>query len=104
MLEKSDPKLVKEETDFDVNDRSRSENARHARWLTLMDQNKGKIDVALGQKFLASSPRISSEATDISQDWIQKMIPEILDQLMEQYPELKQGMPGPSGGAEHMQH
>jgi len=49
----NDPKLVKEETDFDVNDKSRSENARHARWLTLMEQNKGKIDVAAGQKFLA---------------------------------------------------
>ena len=47
------PKLVKEETDFDVNDKSRSENARHARWLTLMEQNRGKIDLAAGQKFLA---------------------------------------------------
>jgi hypothetical protein len=45
-------KLVKEETDFDVNDKSRSENARHARWLTLMEQNRGKIDVAMGEKFL----------------------------------------------------
>lgn len=48
----SDPKLVKEETDFDVNDKSKSENARHARWLMLMEQNRGKIDVAAGQKFL----------------------------------------------------
>jgi len=36
-----------------VNDKSRSENARHARWLTLMEQNRGKIDLAAGQKFLA---------------------------------------------------
>ena len=49
----ANPKLIKEETDFDVNDRSRSENTRHARWLTLMEQNRGKIDVAMGQKFLA---------------------------------------------------
>jgi hypothetical protein len=49
----NDPKLIKEETDFDVNDKSKSENARHARWLTLMEQNKGKIDVAAGQRFLA---------------------------------------------------
>ncbi|SPF39582.1 Peptidase C45, acyl-coenzyme A:6-aminopenicillanic acid acyl-transferase [Candidatus Sulfopaludibacter sp. SbA4] len=49
----ADPKLVKEETDFDVNDKSKSENARHARWLALMDQYRGKIDVAAGQKFLA---------------------------------------------------
>jgi len=49
----NDPKLIREETDFDVNDKSKSENARHARWLTLMEQNKGKIDVAAGQRFLA---------------------------------------------------
>jgi hypothetical protein len=49
----ADPKLTKEETDDDVNDKSRSENARHIRWIELMDQNKGKIDVALGQKFLS---------------------------------------------------
>jgi hypothetical protein len=48
----NDPKLTKEETDFDPNDKSKSENARHARWLTLMEQNKGKIDVAAGQRFL----------------------------------------------------
>ena len=45
----NDPKLIKEETDFDPNDKSNSENARHARWLTLMEQNKGKIDVAAGR-------------------------------------------------------
>jgi hypothetical protein len=49
----NDPKLIKEETDFDPQDKSRSENARHARWLTLMEKNKGKIDVAAGEKFLA---------------------------------------------------
>src|SRR5476649_2351129 len=47
------PKLTKEETDFNPNDRSLSQNARHERWLTLMEQNKGKIDVAAGQRFLA---------------------------------------------------
>jgi hypothetical protein len=49
----ADPKLAKEETTFDVTDKSNSDNARHARWLQLMEQNKGKIDVAAGQKFLA---------------------------------------------------
>jgi hypothetical protein len=49
----SNPKLVAEETDFDVHDKSKSENARHVRWLQLMEQNKGRIDVAAGQKFLA---------------------------------------------------
>jgi Phospholipase B len=49
----ADPKLTREETDFDPADRSRSENARHERWLALMTQYKGRIDVAAGQKFLA---------------------------------------------------
>lgn len=49
----ANPKLIQEETDFDPNDRSKSENARHQRWLTLMEQHKGRIDVASGQKFLA---------------------------------------------------
>jgi hypothetical protein len=48
----ADAKLIKEETDFDPKDRSKSENARHERWLALMDQNKGKIDTAAAQKFL----------------------------------------------------
>jgi hypothetical protein len=49
----ADPKLAKEETDFDLNDKSLSQNARRARWQQLMEQNKGKIDVAAGQRFLA---------------------------------------------------
>ncbi|MGO9967031.1 MAG: C45 family autoproteolytic acyltransferase/hydolase, partial [Bryobacteraceae bacterium] len=46
------PKLMREETIFHANDRSNSENARHARWLVLMQENKGKIDVAAGERFL----------------------------------------------------
>ena len=49
----ADPKLIKEETSFDVTDKSNSDNARHERWLQLMAEYKGKIDVAAGQKFLA---------------------------------------------------
>ena len=49
----SDPKLTKEETKFDPRDSKSSANARHARWDQLMQQNKGKIDVASAQKFLA---------------------------------------------------
>jgi hypothetical protein len=49
----ADPKLIKEETDFHPEDRSKSENARHERWLALMEQYQGKIDVAAGEKFLA---------------------------------------------------
>jgi hypothetical protein len=47
----SDAELIKDETDFDVNDRSSSMNARHTRWEQLMAQYKGKIDVALAEKF-----------------------------------------------------
>ena len=49
----ADPKLAKEETDFDLKDKGLSQNARHARWLTLMEQNKGRIDIAAGERFLA---------------------------------------------------
>jgi hypothetical protein len=47
----SDPELIRDETDFEVNDESSSMNARHARWDQLMAQYKGKIDLALAQQF-----------------------------------------------------
>lgn len=47
-----DPKLAREETEFDVNDKGNSANARHIRWDALMAENKGRIDVPLAQKFL----------------------------------------------------
>jgi hypothetical protein len=46
-------KLAKEETEWDSNDASLSGNARHIRWTTLMRENKGKIDVEAGHRFLA---------------------------------------------------
>jgi hypothetical protein len=49
----ANPKLVKEETNFNVKDRANSANARHVRWEQLMAQYKGKIDVAAAQHFLA---------------------------------------------------
>jgi hypothetical protein len=49
-----DPKLIKEETSgFDPNDRSSSMNARHARADELIQQEKGKIDVEISEKFLS---------------------------------------------------
>jgi hypothetical protein len=48
-----DPKLAREETAFDLNNKSVSANARHIRWDTLMKENKGKIDVVAAQRFLA---------------------------------------------------
>jgi hypothetical protein len=46
-------KLTKEETEFNPNDLSQSANARRVRWLQLMAEFKGRIDVAAGQKFLS---------------------------------------------------
>lgn len=45
--------LIREETTFDPGDMSISGNARHARWEQLMAENKGKINVAAAQRFLA---------------------------------------------------
>ncbi len=47
------PKLTREETTFDTKDKGNSSNARHERWKQLMAENKGKIDVAVAQRFLA---------------------------------------------------
>jgi len=47
------PKLASEETNFNLSDAGLSGNARHKRWEQLMQENKGKIDVAGAQKFLA---------------------------------------------------
>ncbi|HZQ19946.1 MAG TPA: C45 family peptidase [Terriglobales bacterium] len=46
-------KLIHEETDFNPNDLGQSSVARHTRWDELMAENKGKIDVAAAQRFLA---------------------------------------------------
>lgn len=49
----SDPEVIKDETDFDVTDMSSSPNARRERWHQLLEQNKGKIDAAMAEKFLS---------------------------------------------------
>jgi hypothetical protein len=49
----ADPKLIAEETDFPVKDMGITANARHIRWDQLMAENKGAIDVAAAQRFLA---------------------------------------------------
>jgi len=49
----SDPQLTKIETNFDPNNLASSPNARRKRWEQLIPANKGKIDVELGEKFLA---------------------------------------------------
>jgi hypothetical protein len=48
------PELIRDETpDFPVHDMGISSNARHNRWTQLMSENKGRIDLAMAQKFMA---------------------------------------------------
>jgi hypothetical protein len=47
------PKLLKEETDFDPNNKGLSPNARRVRWEELMVRNKGRIDETMAKAFLA---------------------------------------------------
>jgi hypothetical protein len=49
------PKLIKEETTFNVNDKGSSPNARRARWEQLMAKHKGAIDAELGKQFEADA-------------------------------------------------
>lgn len=44
-------KLIREETNYDPNDLTKSNNARHARWEQLMAENKGKIDLDAAERF-----------------------------------------------------
>jgi len=48
-----DPQLAADETDFPVNDKSVSSNARRTRWEQIMAEHRGTIDVASGKEFLA---------------------------------------------------
>ena len=48
-----DPKVIQEETTFDSKDASSSPNARHVRWEQVMQQAKGKVDVAMAEGFLS---------------------------------------------------
>ncbi|HEY3929902.1 MAG TPA: C45 family peptidase [Candidatus Koribacter sp.] len=49
----TDPKLLKDETNFDPNDLSTSPNARRKRWQELIPEYKGQIDVELARKFMS---------------------------------------------------
>ncbi len=48
----SDPQVLADETTFDARNTANSPNARRTRWEQLMDKYKGKIDVALAERFL----------------------------------------------------
>lgn len=54
-------KLTKEETDFNQNDAGDSSCARRVRWRQLLEENKGKVDVALAQQFLADDYDVVSK-------------------------------------------
>lgn len=53
-----DPKLIKNETNFDVNNKKSSPNARRTRWEQLMAEHKGRIDVEVAK-------RLESDAYDV---------------------------------------
>ena len=57
-------KLIREETDFDPADSGQSSVARHTRWDQLMAGNKGKIDVAAAQHFLADHYDVIEQRDD----------------------------------------
>jgi hypothetical protein len=48
-----DERLLREETLFDSTNMSLSANARRIRWAQLMEEYKGRVDVAAGQRFLS---------------------------------------------------
>lgn len=48
-----DPEVIAQDTTFDPHNSATSPNARRTRWEELMEENQGKIDVALAQKFMA---------------------------------------------------
>jgi len=60
-------KLIQEETDFDAKDVGQSSLARHARWEQLMTENRGKIDVAAAQRFLADHYDVIEKKEDASE-------------------------------------
>ena len=48
-----DENLIREETSYNPANKADSANARHLRWDQLMKENRGKIDLESGQKFLS---------------------------------------------------
>jgi len=48
-----DPEVIAKDTSFDPHNPATSPNARRACWEQLMERNKGKIDLALAEKFMA---------------------------------------------------
>jgi Phospholipase B len=63
-----DPKVLKLDTpQFDPNDMQSSPNARKVRWEQLLNENRGKIDVALAQQMLADHVDSAEQKTDANE-------------------------------------
>jgi hypothetical protein len=63
-----DPKILKLDTpQFDPNNMETSPNARRARWDQLLNENKGKIDVALAQQMLGDHFDTYDKKTDANE-------------------------------------
>jgi Phospholipase B len=63
-----DPKVLKlDAPHFDPNDMQSSPNARRARWDQLLNENKGKIDVALAQQMLGDHYDSYEKKTDVNE-------------------------------------
>jgi hypothetical protein len=63
-----DPKVMKLDTpQFDPNNMETSPNARRARWDQLLQENKGKIDVALAEQMLADHVDSFEKKTDANE-------------------------------------
>jgi len=45
---------------------------------------------AAGQRLLEATPQVMEEANNVSEKWVQELIPQIMEQMAEQFPELKQ--------------
>lgn len=45
---------------------------------------------AIGQRLLEATPQVMEEANNVSEKWVQELIPQIMEQMTEQFPELKQ--------------
>ncbi len=46
---------------------------------------------AAGRRLLEATPKVMEEANNVSQQWIRELIPQIMGQMVNQFPELQQG-------------
>jgi hypothetical protein len=58
----------------------------------------GFYETAAGKRLLEATPMVMEEANDVSEKWIRELIPQIMQQMTEQFPELKEQFPELKGG------